>query len=215
MVIAGAALVLLIAGPLVRLPLRRLATILVYVGAVLSLAALPWFVVSYPGWRPQASGIVGLYSLGLAVMAIGGVFVPVLTAGAEREEELARRGEQIEELERVLEDADADGDDLSRLIDELRQSEHDLSATLDRLRAEQADTAADEADLAARLAALRQSQARFELYEDAQEQFRWRLRHRNGNILADSGQGYADRRGSWDGIESVKRNAPNADVAGA
>jgi uncharacterized protein YegP (UPF0339 family) len=58
-------------------------------------------------------------------------------------------------------------------------------------------------------------QAAFEVFEDASGEFRWRLRHRNGNILADSGQGYAARTGAWDGIESVKRNAPGAEVESA
>ncbi|WP_268891831.1 YegP family protein [Halosegnis longus] len=40
--------------------------------------------------------------------------------------------------------------------------------------------------------------------------FRWRSRYRNGNILMDGGEGYASRSGARDGIESVKRNAPNA-----
>jgi len=33
--------------------------------------------------------------------------------------------------------------------------------------------------------------ATFELYRDREGQYRWRLRHDNGNILADSGEGYA------------------------
>jgi len=52
--------------------------------------------------------------------------------------------------------------------------------------------------------------ATFELYEDAGGKWRWRLRHRNGNVLADSGEGYASRSGAVDAIESVKRNAPGA-----
>lgn len=31
---------------------------------------------------------------------------------------------------------------------------------------------------------------RFEIYADKKKQFRWRLVHRNGNILADSGESY-------------------------
>jgi uncharacterized protein YegP (UPF0339 family) len=54
------------------------------------------------------------------------------------------------------------------------------------------------------------SQAQFELYEDQDGKWRWRLRHRNGNILAGDGQGYSDRSGTWDGIESMNRNAPSA-----
>jgi uncharacterized protein YegP (UPF0339 family) len=54
--------------------------------------------------------------------------------------------------------------------------------------------------------------ARFETYEDSAGEYRWRLRHQNGNILADSGEGYADRTTAYDGIESGKRNASNADL---
>jgi hypothetical protein len=54
--------------------------------------------------------------------------------------------------------------------------------------------------------------ARFEVYEDAEGRYRWRLVHDNGNVLADSGQGYASRQKATEGVESVKRNAPDADV---
>jgi uncharacterized protein YegP (UPF0339 family) len=55
--------------------------------------------------------------------------------------------------------------------------------------------------------------AAIEVYEDAGGEFRWRLRHRNGTILATSGEGYADRSGAIDGVNSVKRNAPEAETA--
>ena len=51
----------------------------------------------------------------------------------------------------------------------------------------------------------------FEVYEDSAGEYRWRLRHRNGNILADSGEGYASRSAAEDGIDSVKRNGPGAE----
>ena len=56
------------------------------------------------------------------------------------------------------------------------------------------------------------SNARFELYEDRASEWRWRLVHDNGNIIADSGQGYSSKQGARRGIESVKTNAPNAAV---
>jgi hypothetical protein len=56
------------------------------------------------------------------------------------------------------------------------------------------------------------SQARFELYRDSAGEWRWRLVHRNGNVLADSGEGYARKAGARGGIESVKANAPDAPV---
>ncbi|MFB6172665.1 MAG: HVO_2922 family protein [Haloarculaceae archaeon] len=54
--------------------------------------------------------------------------------------------------------------------------------------------------------------ATFELYEDHEGKYRWRLVHRNGNIIADSGEGYASRQKARQGIESVKSNAPDAPV---
>jgi amphi-Trp domain-containing protein len=56
------------------------------------------------------------------------------------------------------------------------------------------------------------SQATFELFRDQADEWRWRLRHRNGNIVADSGEGYNRKRGAMNGLESVQRNAPGADV---
>ncbi|MES3160840.1 MAG: DUF1508 domain-containing protein [Halorubrum sp.] len=56
------------------------------------------------------------------------------------------------------------------------------------------------------------SDATFELYEDAAEQWRWRLVHDNGNIIADGGQGYASKRNAKTGLRSVKTNAPGAAV---
>lgn len=56
------------------------------------------------------------------------------------------------------------------------------------------------------------SQARFEVYEDRSGRWRWRLKHRNGNVIADGGQGYASRASAERGLESVRRNAPGAPV---
>ena len=54
------------------------------------------------------------------------------------------------------------------------------------------------------------SKATFELYEDSAEQWRWRLVHNNGNVIADSGEGYASKQKAEQGLESVQKNAPGA-----
>lgn len=54
--------------------------------------------------------------------------------------------------------------------------------------------------------------ATFELYTDKADEYRWRLRHSNGNVIADSGQGYTTKAKAKQGIESVKSNAPDATV---
>ncbi|THE64897.1 DUF1508 domain-containing protein [Salinadaptatus halalkaliphilus] len=56
------------------------------------------------------------------------------------------------------------------------------------------------------------SKAEFELYRDAADEWRWRLVHDNGNVIADSGEGYSRKAGARQGLESVMQNAPGANV---
>jgi amphi-Trp domain-containing protein len=56
------------------------------------------------------------------------------------------------------------------------------------------------------------SKATFERYRDSADEWRWRLVHRNGNIIADCGQGYSSKERMTQGLESVKENAPGAHV---
>ncbi|MFB6302378.1 MAG: YegP family protein [Haloferacaceae archaeon] len=53
-----------------------------------------------------------------------------------------------------------------------------------------------------------------EVFEDAAGEYRWRLRHRNGNTLADSGEGYASKSGARDAVESIRGNVADADTEG-
>ncbi len=54
--------------------------------------------------------------------------------------------------------------------------------------------------------------ATFELFQDRAGEYRWRLRHDNGNIISDSGEGYSSKAGAENGIQSVKENAPSAPI---
>lgn len=54
--------------------------------------------------------------------------------------------------------------------------------------------------------------ATFEVFQDSADEWRWRLVASNGNIIADSGEGYQSKQGVKRGIESVKRNAPEAEI---
>ena len=305
-VLTAAGLALVFAGPIIRLPLRRLATLLVYLGLAICGVAILWFLVAFPAdWNPATGQpiIIALYAAGLLVMGVGGVFVPLLSVidEVERERDALRTEvehlgetlgqreaserdltETVAELRRAVEEreaserdleavvaslhedvayAEADEADLAARIRELREeltaateSEADLEALVERLRedvayaeADEADlaahlrtlratlaereaseadlrtmvdrlsddlavTEASEADLAAQLAALRESQARFEVYEDKGGEFRWRLRHRNGNIIATGGEGYTRRHDAQRGVQSVSRNALGATV---
>ena len=54
--------------------------------------------------------------------------------------------------------------------------------------------------------------AKFEVYKDRGGEYRWRLRHQNRQILATSGEAYAEKRGCLAAIESVKHAAADAPV---
>jgi uncharacterized protein YegP (UPF0339 family) len=53
--------------------------------------------------------------------------------------------------------------------------------------------------------------AKFEIYKDKKGEFRWRLRADNNQVIA-TGEGYASKAGCKNGIESVKKNAPKAEL---
>ncbi|HEU5469431.1 MAG TPA: YegP family protein [Actinophytocola sp.] len=52
---------------------------------------------------------------------------------------------------------------------------------------------------------------KFEVYSDAQGKFRFRLKAGNGEIIA-VGEAYESKAGALNGIESVKENAPQAEI---
>lgn len=52
---------------------------------------------------------------------------------------------------------------------------------------------------------------KFEMYRDKAGSFRFRLKARNGEIIATS-EGYTSRAACENGIESVRKNAPDAQI---
>lgn len=54
--------------------------------------------------------------------------------------------------------------------------------------------------------------AKFELYKDTRGDFRWRLVASNGQTIATAGEGYKSKDSAKAGIESVKKNAPIAEI---
>ena len=53
--------------------------------------------------------------------------------------------------------------------------------------------------------------AKFELYKDKKGEFRFRLVAPNGQTIA-TGEGYKSKESAKNGIESVKKNAPGAEI---
>ena len=52
---------------------------------------------------------------------------------------------------------------------------------------------------------------KFEMYQDKAGEFRFRLKARNGEIIATS-EGYTTKAACENGIESVRKNAPEAEI---
>jgi amphi-Trp domain-containing protein len=112
------------------------------------------------------------------------------------------RGEPVpaDETETVTVDPASEPD----LEIEVEQEGEDLSLEIDMQW--EGDVEEDvETDAAA-------SKATYELYEDSAGEYRWRLRHRNGNVIADGGEGYASKQNAENGLESVRENAPGAAI---
>lgn len=55
---------------------------------------------------------------------------------------------------------------------------------------------------------------KFEMYIDKAGEYRFRLKARNGEVIATS-EGYKAKAGCLNGIESVKKNAPEAEIVKA
>ena len=56
-----------------------------------------------------------------------------------------------------------------------------------------------------------QKHPKFEVYADKKGEFRFRLKATNGQIIA-TGEGYKAKASCLNGIESVKKNAPDAEI---
>jgi len=56
-----------------------------------------------------------------------------------------------------------------------------------------------------------QKHPKYEIYADKSGEFRFRLKARNGEVIAVS-EGYKTKTSCQNGIESVKKNAPEAEI---
>ena len=52
---------------------------------------------------------------------------------------------------------------------------------------------------------------KFEIYMDSAEKYRWRLKAPNGKIIV-AGEAYSSKAACMNGINSVKTNAPKAEI---
>jgi len=55
-----------------------------------------------------------------------------------------------------------------------------------------------------------ESELQFELYRDSRQRFRWRLKARNGRVIATSGDSYKAKADCRNAIELIRRDASTA-----
>lgn len=53
---------------------------------------------------------------------------------------------------------------------------------------------------------------KFEIYQDAAREWRWRLVAANGRTVGDSGEGYNSRSGAERAVENARSKVSEADV---
>ena len=53
---------------------------------------------------------------------------------------------------------------------------------------------------------------KFELYKDKSGEFRFRLKAGNGEVIATSSESYKTKASALNGIDSIKRNAVDANI---
>ncbi|EMA68050.1 HVO_2922 family protein [Halorubrum kocurii] len=221
-------------GAVIRFPLRRAGMFFGYLGTTVSVLGVVWFVNIYPeGWL-TASGdptVIAVYGAGLVLIGLAGTVVPLLSDPVREDYARLRgaaaaaaseRDETGEELEATRDQLAATESELQATESELQATESELQATESELaevseelaatREELSETASALDEAQAETAGLRESKARFELFEDAGGKPRWRLRHRNGNVIATAGQGYSTRGKAQKGLHSVRRNALGAGI---
>ena len=90
----------------------------------------------------------------------------------------------------------------------------DIERYLERRRAAQEKDGGS--TQAARRVALQEESSltgtKFQIYQDRKGEYRWRLRARNGEIIADSNEGYSSKASCKHGIDLVKEQAASAPV---
>ena len=156
--------------------------------------------------RDRSTVAATLRSLATQLEGEGGV---TLTAGAETVTVAVPSHLTFE----LTAERDADADEGEEVEIELELSWN--TADLDEAASEvgtAAETVRTQDDDPTAPATEIQSQGQFQVYKDRADEWRWRLVHRNGNVIADSGEGYTTRQNAEKGLRSVMKNAPGAVV---
>jgi len=59
---------------------------------------------------------------------------------------------------------------------------------------------------------MQEPELKFEIYQDARDEWRWRLKIKNGKTIADSGEGYKNQTDCVAMVNKIKTHAKDAGV---
>lgn len=204
---AGVSFPVIMTGVVLRLPVRRTVEKVAVAGAVVCFVGLTWFVDAYPAnWNLPAGStggpdytapIVAIYGFGALVLVASALVIPFV-----RDVTLETRVTVAASAEYELYEDDA-GEWRWRLRH--RNGEVIADSGEGYTRKENARKGIDSVrENAMDADHLEFDPTGFEIYEDEAGDWRWRLRHRNGNVLADGGEGYSSRSGVNRAVENVR-----------
>jgi uncharacterized protein YegP (UPF0339 family) len=205
-ILGGVGLPLLMLGIVYRLPIKKTADRVALVGTLVCLVAIAAFVVYYPFNWNVASGnaaadyaviVTGVYGVGILIIGFAALVMPSMV-GKERTSDIEEREDDAFEREGAISGRE---ESVSRREEEVDEREEAVSKRESAVA--QKEAAADEPG---------ESKAEFEMYKDKASEWRWTLRHDNGNIIADSAEGYSSKSKAKQGLDSVRKNTPGAPI---
>ncbi|SDF19990.1 DUF1508 domain-containing protein [Halorientalis regularis] len=235
LILAAAGFPVFLLGTVLQLPLRRRAVPVAVLGALVSVAAVGYFLQIYPGqWgvgKTQGQLFLAGYGSGLALLALVAALVPVVTGRRSyllADEDAAAMGWVVEdETEARVSDVlvgEADRDGVFAVFPG-ESGWHwwfvEQAAVADGTRAYDSQTDAEAAleEIKAKVAGaslLEINHAAFRLYreagEDGESTARWTLVDEDGVVLADSDGRYADREKAESAVNLLKEHGPGASL---
>jgi len=209
-------------GIVLLLPVTRNSLIVAVVGACISLVGVALFWIHYPSdWSvgtPAYSGLViGLYTVGIGIVAGVVILVPVITGERSYFSETAH-GPQYDHPEIMIGEADRGGlfalfkrgtEWTWRFIDQAAVA-GSTTSFLSRLEAEERVDVVKEQVANAGLLEIKN--AAFRLYESADETWQWYLMRDDGSAVAEGGSDFESRDAADGAINAIKDHGPDAET---
>ena len=215
-------LVFSLLGIVLLLPVRRGSLAVGGLGALVALAGVALFFTNYPGnWAPatpdQSGLVIGVYSVGIAVLAGVVIMVPVVTGERSYLAETTE-GHEYEHPDIMIGAADEGGlfavfkrgtDWTWRFIDQSAVA-GSTTTFLSRLEAEERVDLVKEQVASAGL--LEINNAAFRLYEGAGGAWQWYLVREDGTPVAEAGEEFASRDAADASVNAIKDFGPDAEM---